>query len=1443
MPISEFEKAQRVECQKLRLSGQVLRHDNILTFFKCTGDKDNFSHLYKAIEDTGADTWNHLFSKFDDLILSDIDTKNKYLGYFRELDRQGGLDDLATILNSMHEKNFWDAFLKIAHGADTHAADSKVSKEELLFLIESLDKPKMVTSDLIRVVNSLMTAAKKPMPEIGPAMRRLSKIDRFQEVRLKLINEMVTNFKEDDSLAVERILIPSILKSVIDVENGSQLPFIFAWLNTKQGSESVNDDAFNFDYFKKLTEFPIFTYPLWSFEKEHGKYQILHDIEVFNKLIGTEGDPIIFGCRGSALEFDFSPKFSQFLGVLATSEKSVVRNYLEGLPGELDAVDAGCSIKNDLLTGEYQFDLQNSVDKLKTLFDDEQTFTVAQFLQNEAIKSGDGNYFLRKGKSKMTSMLLEFVDLSFFGTPNLMAPTFSIIRNLPIDLFFPMGRLMDYFLSNPDNLKEVRIYGKIWEGLEPEMQLYLLNIIDQHFAADVNYEALFQFYQSVFQELPEILPAIAKSLTGDTEKTEKTYNSLYKMAFLHQGEEVLSDLRRWFSREKVLQIVKLLSGQAVPLKGFVEFQSPEGSYVILQSELSELDSQTKSCFEKFNKFTDFYQKVVNFPAECEGVYTDGFILDLYYWLSLWEKNYRESFPGKSVFDNKGLFSPESLTDNLIFLKNVDLSIEFVNDQGLTRNGIGQLAIDLGQYFNLHPEYKEDLFNLFDISIEALNSFTNDSKYFVDGEKAFFTSQVKSLAESNAEVIKGLMGEVGTLFVHYGEQTKLIWQPKKEKRSCSATYIYNYGEHKACPELETIKRRTHIIANTLLRKFKGNPRLIESFLNAFNPEKEFMIPYEGKKKKQKSFKMTIEEVFTWVFDLSSIKTEMKFHHEDTKKDFKSEVTYLQMIETNIRETGFMNGIFGSIWANAVSRTNNYDRTLKAKQVEMGLLKFATGILRHIKRRNPSKKRKYRKLKEVFDEEGLKGMSKKERKKYRELQSEIEKYEARNLEYWVPKESKWMMKNVVETYEGLKMNNHKYPDTRTFNRSETGTRSHGDFIIAYMRALVESSSDRAQNISGYKLPHDPLIALEHNGMFLNETVKLYANSNFNRWLGDRIYKNEKGFNRFLSSPEFRRVNDKLLKSLNWDEAYAFVARLGQKYGSAKNIEGNPHNRNLYTLIDDAVDGIADLDYDNLRLLEEVVGNSLVLTTYLGPGHFGKNTYLGDRYAGNTTDKGLLILERIISSWDLISPHLDLLSFDIRDLLLPLHKMTTYLREQVLTSNNGPSKGDNIVYVINEMFLVLDDLLLKEVAGSTGIDILLSKFEKDPVYWISTMQRLIETFTNLEKSGKFSDGNMDKTLIEMGRSLKSLAVSPSFDPLFFRGYLLYTLSETIDGEPNPHYHEIENLIEFFAQKNADSKSRVRIALEEIFERSLDRVSLWLEDVLKLLKLKTVSDSGSAE
>ena len=59
-PIFATDSLKLTECAKFRLSSNVLMQDNVVQFFKCTGDDQKFSSLFKAIENVGPESWNHL---------------------------------------------------------------------------------------------------------------------------------------------------------------------------------------------------------------------------------------------------------------------------------------------------------------------------------------------------------------------------------------------------------------------------------------------------------------------------------------------------------------------------------------------------------------------------------------------------------------------------------------------------------------------------------------------------------------------------------------------------------------------------------------------------------------------------------------------------------------------------------------------------------------------------------------------------------------------------------------------------------------------------------------------------------------------------------------------------------------------------------------------------------------------------------------------------------------------------------------------------------------------------------------------------------------------------------------------------------------------------------------------------------------------------------------
>ena len=326
----------------------------------------------------------------------------------------------------------------------------------------------------------------------------------------------------------------------------------------------------------------------------------------------------------------------------------------------------------------------------------------------------------------------------------------------------------------------------------------------------------------------------------------------------------------------------------------------------------------------------------------------------------------------------------------------------------------------------------------------------------------------------------------------------------------------------CVGPDKLVKSTLKIFRVLKRKNEEGNSLIKSLVKWIHPDGGIQIPFN--KVNSRSYKASIDETIRFLFDLSSQRTIKPFVYQDGLSIEKVEGTVIDRVEVVIRDISFENNFYGAYFKNMVSSVGNYRQEVSESEKLLKALDLSSGVMRKLNA--------------------------------------------------LPRDSKFKLKNVRETFGSLIELADSYPQANGTSRSYDG------YIQSLLAAVTESSKLSTQNFNAYRVPNDKL-TVGHNGEFLTEVVKIsglrllssFVRSHFDENLSE------------LNTPEFQKINRQLLGRHDLEKIQNALQLALDKY-----LDNDRNQINI--LIDDAINFFSTLSVSDQKEFEEIMLKILLL-----------------------------------------------------------------------------------------------------------------------------------------------------------------------------------------------------------------------------------------------------------
>lgn len=380
---------------------------------------------------------------------------------------------------------------------------------------------------------------------------------------------------------------------------------------------------------------------------------------------------------------------------------------------------------------------------------------------------------------------------------------------------------------------------------------------------------------------------------------------------------------------------------------------------------------------------------------------------------------------------------------------------------------------------------------------------------------------------------------------------------------------------------------------------------------------------------------------------------------------------------------------------------------------------------------------------------------------------------------------------------------------------GEFEYGDYMKALLGSVVSSSSRASQissivkfkkNGDGFNIPwiQTKKQLRKHNGKILSELAGVAAFSNMARWTNDRFARNDESFTQFINSKKMIFINTFFLKGLNDKITDESLAKL---LGSLEESE--------QLFVDDLYTTLQNLDYNELRKLELMGGDLLVIAASLSKSNVDLNyNQIIDLVSWLIKNYG-----QFKAAW----PN----DANIVQILLNLRPYTSIISEQIL--------DNEVVYeeLVANLAIKIQNLLFSSIDEMPIFEIVEKNFNSNHVPYLNDI--VVKTSSLVSNLSQSEDEAYYKNIDAISNTLntknlkgfgKYLEMSSSQRSCELNGELVYC-------QVNVHYLEPWKVVDYFA----DDKERWNIYVKGLINPTQE-VSTWLYKSMQLIDLPSSAD-----
>ncbi|CBW25047.1 putative large secreted protein [Halobacteriovorax marinus SJ] len=1234
-------------CSDITFYEGFLYRKNLVNLFVCTSWDRKFVEMFRALSETTDHHWNSLVAPIDGIFFGDRARRDRFIKYYQDLDNDGALDDLGRVITTLTDTNFYDGLNALFVCAedpshkDCKGRKNLVTKDEIKKLLLLLNRDENLLLELSRIVDQFHDALGGDAERLRREIVKFNDTTFFNKLRIMIVTEFAKKYI--DGLKDEDV---DLLRGFFSAkEPVSDSNWVYQWIQREDVSKN---------YIDSIVQLPVLKQP-----------QMIRDIKVLNDLYNSS-----IACSDENLQLAIDIK-SLIENTLVHLKSDDIVKFFDTLLLATESISYARPICPDLtdanrVVNYFEYSQRRNVNH-KINLSNVLKYSIDLLAKNPTI---DLVKFTLELTSYNHEFFMDFLNSDSFNVANevnrvivensgdFYSTVLGILKRSDQQIFHSLAYIMND-LFKEKNSEDLNSWVKSWLFWNEEEQNFLFKFIDIHLDSDTDYVRLFSFYSLFLKEVSTDWSRIGEYYNKDEQSKEVTYQSLKSVFAKFHGEEILGDYKKFFSRDHILELLKVITSggsfkedalSRLSIRDVSDVTPVKGPSISLVTRDDNKLSEVRECVNSLSTSSTLVELIENYPSACVGV-NDNYVLDdLTLGIKSAFNEYQESFPNSSLdqfFEIGGLLSPEMTL--WVISTSVSIDVEMrKNNEGI------EDFLDQGRKYLLELGVKtargvDILKNTLGLTLNWVGS--DEDSALRNGIISELV-QNKDKADEAFQVIPDVMDD----FEVWNSQFRAPVYEEDESYSCRNFLNIHVGRH-VCPSVEKVKENVNLLAERMAMRHEASEGVpIQYLLQGALPDEGLQIPLDGKKTKLK--KLTLLESFNYLYDLSdkSLKVNReKVKYRDTLNSDKEyyTLTTSERIDQVIRNVSFRHNYLGVQYLNAVVKGDDYTDVVKEKQRLMGLCLNTPGV------------------------RCGKSMTKEERRKG---------------------------KNAFWAYDGL-------VDVNNGNGLEPRM-NYGEFMQAFMYNFVASSALEAQEVKLFPLDDDVL--KKHNGKALGYISEMSGFSNMGRVVHDRVGRSRKQFEEFINLPQFKRVNEFILSRVPQSEIY----KVGEDLLKSLHIEED-------STLDNLVEWINTLSYNELRIFEEIIAKSLYISTYLGSEEQVFGTGNNEKFSNNTVFESISIGTSIVREFKFLKSSFGE-EYLLKNALVPTLNVVSFLYEK-LSDNNSVKKYWK---VLNLGYASLREVLYVRGAVSNLVENIIKKGRSETVYKL--VSNAYDYLLEVEKSG---------------------------------------------------------------------------------------------------------------
>lgn len=1139
--------------------------------------------------------------------------------------------------------------------------------------------------------------------------------------------------------------------------------------------------------FRDLFEYPILTNPALIGEVRGLKnaYNQNFGCSIYNKNDINE-----------TIEFDFKTHMANYVSLV---KERGYKSFYDFSTNDIVGLKMSTSICSELENNQYGVNFIQLIADMADFVKEKKNYDLFKFLvvktdlpynQNNTFSQNlylfdivAGNIFLNAN-----DMGKEIVARTREFYPAL----FDVIKGVSAKAYFNTGEVsQELFQKENDNIfKGISDY---WLFLNLEEKNFLLNFLDRHFDNNIKYVMLLDFYIKQLEDYKDIRPIFQKAWLEDEQKEEWTMLSIEDFVKEMSGKEALSDFKKFFSRDQIIKVLEVLSsGQQIAEMAQEKLKYRDSTSYVLQAKNDKYTIYV-SDNETYDS-SEVLKCIKNFSEIKNGFY------DLINNFPMACQKVASENLGLRMFgwlniikeDYSRFNIPENESTSL-FDKEGLLGPYMINSQ------IGLLKV----LDSVVSPYKSNVRNKgLEYLLQSLDYYLNkkDMVKLVDknitminqwqevdpiNNILYRNSVLKKFTElTNFSTSQRVFKEIAEMTEEYGKWIQSGgWQEASNR---------NLGKHLNENDCSVVINQ-NVSPNPCPSKDKikkiGNDIL---FLLSNIWEKDEGSPISLLLQAQKAgegLDIPLDNKNAKKYRLTLRET---FQYLYNTSDKTKSVNKKKVFFTNEKGQVFNNSL------TTLERIETVIREVSFKNNYLGV-----SYLNHV----------------VFGEDYNNDVLAR-----KSILSKCIKIPGARCGRKMSADDLRMARNALATYDGLY-------DVNT-TEGEDGGLYFGNYLKTFQQTFVGSSSKDAQEVKF--LPLSDEVLKKHNGKILSHITNLTGFSNLARVIRDRIGRTRGDFNKFIEREDFKRVDRTLLNGFDLPETSLSAEILLKKMMDQH-------------ILNDAVDWLDGLSYEQTRLVEDTVARLLVVTSYLGEPElvFNQSSEIIDnRYKENNIAKLFMALEKIVNYYPNIVKYFPA-DAKLINLIKPINTFLYFVTNQL---NNSTDPAKNTMYqVLNDFSLIAQTLIFDDIKETRilnnenkvtkGLNLIMQLLGS-PEKLATTMNTIRENYNYMDIF--FTKGN--EAFMSFGQNIGRLTSEIKFDLTPVRKYLEFTTKNSLcileekDCVKNYHYDEIPILLKYLQQKSTEGESNFMVANKKIFKENLNQITQMIGDIFPAIRIKEI-------